>query len=125
MLDFLLSITIDLSDKSLCVYSAGVQQTCHSVSVGAVSSETPTGTFKVIRKIKNPIQQNPFTKEISQQNIFGDYVMVLNGVAKNGLNIGIHESNKPNEPSNGCIRDNNLSEYFYNVPLYTTVTIKQ
>ena len=125
MLDFLISITIDLSDSTLCVYSGDTIKTCHNVSVGAVSTETPTGNFQVIRKIKHPIQQDPFTKQISSQKIFGDYAIVLDAKTVHGFNVGIHESNKPNDPSNGCIRDNEIYQYFYNVPLYTKVTIKQ
>jgi len=123
-------LTIKLTDRRVYVYEGEALKTSYPVAVGKGGWETPTGSFKVIEKQKNPIWQNPFKGTIippGRNNPLGTRWI---GFWTDGTNyIGFHGtpnvSSVGRPASHGCIRmfDKDVQQLFELVKVGTPVTV--
>lgn len=97
-------IVVSLEDKKLALVEDGAVKKVYSVAVGKPSTPSPAGTFRIERRVMNPVyHHNGHTVEPGPQNPVGTRWM--------GLNVkgyGIHGTNEPKSigkaASHGCIR---------------------
>ncbi|RKY34924.1 MAG: hypothetical protein DRP69_03305 [Candidatus Duberdicusella sinuisediminis] len=121
------SIVVDKSQNRLFLKKGNGIFKTYIVSTGENNS-TPTGTFKIVTKLKNPVW---FRRDIgavvppdSPENVLGSRWL---GLSVKGY--GIHGTNKPDklgeQNTQGCIRMSNkdVKELFSIVPRGTEVTI--
>jgi len=102
-------IIIDLTTKQLHLYRGDVLLRAFPVAVGAEETPTPTGSYTIINKLKNP-WYTPRGEEavapMKPENPIGSRWM---GIDK--PHYGIHGTNEPDslgtEASKGCIRLHN------------------
>lgn len=110
MLDILAPVIINLSNKTLILQNGTVVP----VAIGKSNTPTPTGTFSVIRKVKNPAG-----------NFYGSHAILLDKD-----NIGIHGTNNQNSigkaASAGCIRVPEWAEsqVFRSITFFTPIKIE-
>lgn len=105
------SITIDLSDRTLCVTEwyerIGVTAYCFPVAIGRPDAPTPTGDFFIEERL-----------ELTTDTVYGSHQLVLSAFSNTEVTflggkgqIGIHGTDTPaligEEVSSGCIRLNN------------------
>jgi LysM repeat protein len=123
-------------DFSLDVYLADTFVKHHRVGLGSDNS-TPTGTWKVGTKLKNPTYYPPRGGSIvtadDPANPLGERWIGLIGVSGEAIGqqrYGVHGTNEPESigksVSMGCIRMYNEdveAVYSYLVPMYSTVTV--
>lgn len=109
------SITINVQNHTLTLYSNGTVRKVYPVAVGKPATPTPKGTFQIKNKVYNP------------GGPFGARWMGINAT---GGSYGIHGTNNPGSigisVSNGCIRmyNRDVIELFDLVPVGTTVRIE-
>ncbi|MDR3737455.1 MAG: L,D-transpeptidase [Terracidiphilus sp.] len=97
-------IVVSLEDHKLALVEDGAVKKVYTVAVGKPSTPSPVGTFKIERRVMNPVyHHNGRTVEPGPQNPVGTRWM--------GLNVkgyGIHGTNEPKSigkaASHGCIR---------------------
>lgn len=105
-------VVVDLSDAKVYLYWGGQLLSRYPVAVGQRGWETPTGSFKVLQKQRNPVWQQPITGELipaGPDNPLGERWI---GFWSNGRHrIGFHGTNKESlvgQPvSHGCLRMRN------------------
>lgn len=105
-------LVVDLSDRRAYLYHNQQLQAKYAIAVGQSGWETPTGTFKVLKKQRNPVWRQPITGDAiptGPQNPLGDRWI---GFWSDGHHqIGFHGTNderlvgKP--VSHGCLRMRN------------------
>jgi L,D-transpeptidase ErfK/SrfK len=132
-------LVINLPELNLYYFKNGVYQRRYALAVGKPSWPTPTGTYEIFEKRKNPIWNVPPSiqeemEETGQQviekvppgpkNPLGKFYM---GTTAAG--VGIHATNRPwsvgYSVSHGCIRmlPNEIEQLFPQIPVHTPVKI--
>jgi len=124
-------LEIDKNKNTLFVYLNGYIVYRFKVATGKDPALTPTGTFKIITKVKNPWYLPKNIPGGDKNNPLGTRWLGLNVPGTGGYTYGIHGTNNPasigHHISQGCIRMYNKDvEWLYrHIPLNTTVIIKQ
>ena len=119
------SIIIDKSQNSLTLKSDEEVLKVYKVSTGSNNS-TPTGTFKVVNKLTDPVwyKVGAVVPSQSPENLLGSRWL---GLSKKGY--GIHGTRTPDSigqaVTQGCVRLTNpdVEELFTIIPIGTEVTI--
>lgn len=102
-------LVLKLKQRRVFVFKGDQQVASYPVAVGKKGWETPTGNFKIIQKIKNPVWQNPWTGQVipaGPKNPIGERWI---GFWTDGKNhIGFHGTPTLNSigkaASHGCVR---------------------
>ncbi|HEY9711682.1 MAG TPA: L,D-transpeptidase [Oculatellaceae cyanobacterium] len=125
-------VVVDLSDAKVYLYWGGRLLSRYPVAIGQRGWETPTGTFKVLQKQRNPIWQQPITGELipaGPNNPLGDRWISF---WSNGRHqIGFHGTNKENlvgqAVSHGCLRMRNteIRALYEQVSVGTQVIVRK
>lgn len=105
-------IVVDLSDRRVYLYKSQQLQATYPVAVGQAGWETPIGNFKVLKKQRNPVWQQPITGDAiptGAGNPLGDRWI---GFWSDGRHqIGFHGTNNERlvgqAVSHGCLRMRN------------------
>ncbi|HEY2468610.1 MAG TPA: L,D-transpeptidase [Terracidiphilus sp.] len=97
-------VVVSLEDRKLALVEDGQVKKVYTVAVGKISTPSPVGTFKISRRVKNPVYQHEGkTVEPGPANPVGTRWM---GLSIKGY--GIHGTNMPRSigkaASHGCIR---------------------
>jgi lipoprotein-anchoring transpeptidase ErfK/SrfK len=101
-------IVVSIPDCKLALIENGRVVKIYSTAVGAPSSPTPNGTYKIVQRIPNPTWYGPNNKVVGpgKSNPVGTRWMGLN---RKGY--GIHGTNNPrsigHNASHGCVRMRN------------------
>lgn len=105
-------IVLQLRQRRVYIYDGDKEVASYRVAIGKKGWETPTGTFQVIRKIRNPAWKNPWSGSVSDpgpDNVLGERWI---GFWTDGKQtIGFHGT--PGEHllgravSHGCVRMRN------------------
>jgi lipoprotein-anchoring transpeptidase ErfK/SrfK len=107
------SIVVNLSARRIILYMDSSKVKSYPIGIGKMLTPTPTGTYYIVNKEKNP---------------GGPFGAMWMGLSK--PNYGIHGTNDPASighiVSHGCIRmyNKNVLELSRLVPIGTSVTIK-
>ena len=118
-------IVVSLEDKKLALVEDGQVKKVYTVAVGKPSTPSPTGTFTIARRVKNPTYSHDGKTVLPGP---GNPV----GTRWMGLNIkgyGIHGTNEPRSigkaASHGCIRmaKKDLEEMYEMVSVGDTVEL--
>lgn len=124
-------LVLSLSDRRVYLYRDNREIASYPVAIGKEGWETPTGSFKIIDKVRDPAWEHPWTGEVvppGPENPLGTRWI---GFWTDGTNyIGFHGT--PNEElvgqavSHGCVRMKNqdILSLFEQVHLGATVTVK-
>lgn len=120
------SITVDVSDNKLILWSGGERFKTYPVATGKKGHETPVGAFTIENKLENPTwyKTGAVVPPGSPDNILGTRWL---GFSLEGY--GIHGTTLPEtvgtDASDGCIRMHNhdVEELYSIVPLKTKVTV--
>ncbi len=127
-----LRLEIKLSQRRVTLYRGDTVVKRYPIAVGRPGWETPTGTFKVLQKLKNPSWIHPLKKGVSipggdPENPLGKHWI---GFWTDGKNwIGFHGTPNPGSvgtaASHGCIRmyNKDIEELFQKVSLGTVVSV--
>ncbi|KAA6458379.1 L,D-transpeptidase [Acidobacteria bacterium AB60] len=97
-------LVVSIQDRKLALVEDGQVRKIYNVAVGKPATPSPVGTFKIVRRVANPVYQHEGkTVQPGPANPVGTRWM--------GLSIpgyGIHGTNVPNSigkaTSHGCIR---------------------
>ncbi|WP_348263019.1 L,D-transpeptidase [Telmatobacter sp. DSM 110680] len=97
-------IVVSLADRKLALVEDGQVKKVYTVAVGKPTTPSPTGTFSIARRVKNPVYQHEGkTVQPGPGNPVGTRWM---GLSVKGY--GIHGTNEPKSigkaASHGCIR---------------------
>lgn len=97
-------IVVSLEDRKLALVEDGQVKKVYTVAVGKPSTPSPTGTFTIARRVKNPVYQHEGkVVQPGPSNPVGTRWM---GLSVKGY--GIHGTNEPKSigkaASHGCIR---------------------
>ncbi|MEG4585074.1 L,D-transpeptidase [Microcoleus sp. MOSTC5] len=124
-------LVLKLRERRVYLYRQDKVQASFPVAVGKGGWETPTGNFKVIQMIKDPVWQNPWTGELipaGPDNPLGSRWM---GFWTDGKNvIGFHGTPNPESiggaASHGCVRmfDKDAQALFEKVAVGTPVIVE-
>ena len=124
-------LVLKLGERRVYVYRQNKVQASFPVAVGKGGWETPTGNFKVMQMIKDPVWQNPWTGELipaGPDNPLGSRWM---GFWTDGKNvIGFHGTPNPESiggaASHGCVRmfDKDAQALFEKVAVGTPVIVE-
>jgi lipoprotein-anchoring transpeptidase ErfK/SrfK len=101
-------IVVSIPDCKLALIENGRVVKIYSTAVGAPSSPTPSGTYKIVQRIPNPTWYGPNSKVVGpgKGNPVGTRWM---GLSRKGY--GIHGTNNPrsigHNASHGCVRMRN------------------
>jgi lipoprotein-anchoring transpeptidase ErfK/SrfK len=125
-------LVVDLSDRRVYVYTGETVIASYPIGVGKKGWETPTGSFEILHKQRNPIWQHPITGKVfpsGTDSPLGDRWI---GFWTDGRNqIGFHGT--PDDEvigsaiSHGCLRMRNpdVRLLYTQVTLGTTVEVRQ
>ncbi|WP_158602430.1 L,D-transpeptidase family protein [Cohnella endophytica] len=125
-----LSIEIDLTLHRLSVLSNGTVTKRFDIASGKKKGLTPTGTFEIVTKIKNPWYSAKGIPGGDPTNPLGSRWLGLNVPNTQGTKYGIHGTNAPasigTNASAGCIRmlNEDVDWLYDSVPTGTKVTIR-
>ena len=124
-------LVVDLSDRQLSLYQDGMLQSRFEIAIGKAGWETPSGTFSVINMRKDPVWQNPITREVvtdPAENPLGSRWI---GFWTDGTHqIGFHGTNQTEligqAVSHGCVRlrDSDVQALFEQVAVGTPVIVQ-
>jgi lipoprotein-anchoring transpeptidase ErfK/SrfK len=124
-------LVVDLSERQLSFYQDGVLLSRFAIAVGKAGWETPSGSFSVISMRKDPVWQNPITREIvtnPAENPLGSRWI---GFWTDGTHqIGFHGTNETKligqAVSHGCVRmrDADVQALFEQVAIGTSVIVE-
>lgn len=111
-------IVIDKDEKQLHVYLNDIEMYRFPIATGKQASDTPTGLFLIVTKVKQPWYLPKNIAGGSPQNPLGTRWMGLNVPQTNGYKYGLHGTNNPasigSAVSQGCIRlRNEHIEFLY------------
>ena len=124
-------LVLKLRERRVYVYEGDKVLANYRVAVGKKGWETPTGNFKVIQMVKDPIWQNPWNGRISQPGPKSPLGERWIGFWTDGKNyIGFHGT--PGEHllgqavSHGCVRMRNadIKSMFEMVDMDTPVVVQ-
>jgi L,D-transpeptidase ErfK/SrfK len=132
-------LVINLPELHLYYFQNGAYQRRYALAVGKPSWPTPTGTYKIYEKRKNPIWNVPPSIQEEMEEMGQEVVTKVPPGPKNPLGkfwlgttasgVGIHATNRPWSVgyfvSHGCIRmlPNEIEQLFPQVELGATVKI--
>ena len=118
-------IVVSLEDRKLALVEDGEVKKVYTVAVGKPSTPSPTGTFTVVRRVKNPTYSHDGKTVLpGPRNPVGTRWM---GLSIKGY--GIHGTNEPKSigkaASHGCIRmaKKDLEEMYAMVSVGDTVEL--
>ncbi len=118
-------IVVSLEDRKLALVEDGQVKKVYTVAVGKPTTPSPTGTFTIARRVKNPTySHNGKTVQPGSGNPVGTRWM---GLSVKGY--GIHGTNEPKSigkaASHGCIRmaQKDLEEMYELVSVGDTVEL--
>ncbi len=98
------TVLVSLPDRKLAVIEDGNVITKFSVAVGAATSPSPTGEFRIVNRVSNPTYYHPGTVIPSGK----DNPVGTRWIGLNQKGYGIHGTNAPKSvghaASHGCIR---------------------
>jgi L,D-transpeptidase YnhG len=127
-----LKLILRLSERRVYLYQDDQVLVSYPVAVGKPGWETPTGTFKISHKVKNPAWESPLEKGVfvppGPGNPLGDRLIVFAELGSKGF-VGFHGT--PNESligravSHGCVRmrNNDIRALFERVKVNTPVIV--
>lgn len=124
-------LVVDLSEAKVYVYWGDKLLSSYPVAVGQPGWETPTGSFKVIQKLRNPVWLQPITGELiptGPNNPLGD--RWISFWSDEQHRIGFHGTNKEQlvgQPvSHGCLRMKNedIRAMYEQVGVGTSVVVR-
>jgi lipoprotein-anchoring transpeptidase ErfK/SrfK len=125
-------IVVDLSEAKVYTYWGEWLLATYPVAVGQPGWETPLGTFKVQKKLRNPVWQQPITGELIRtgpDNPLGNRWI---GFWSDGRHhIGFHGTNKEQlvgQPvSHGCLRMRNtdIQALYEQVVIGTPIVVRK
>jgi lipoprotein-anchoring transpeptidase ErfK/SrfK len=120
-------ILVSIPDRKLAVLENGLVMATFPVSVGAPGSPSPTGEFRIVRRLTNPAYYHPgVIVPAGNNNPLGP-----RWVGLDRPHYGIHGTNEPRSigkaASHGCIRMNNhdIRRFFAMVQVGDTVAIRE
>jgi lipoprotein-anchoring transpeptidase ErfK/SrfK len=126
-------IVVDLSEAKVKIYWGEEQLlSSYPVAVGQPGWETPTGTFKIGRKQRNPAWKQPITGELiptGPDNPLGDRWIAFWSDGQH--QIGFHGTNKEQlvgqAVSHGCLRMRNkdIRQLYEQVSVGTQVVVRK
>ncbi|GAA6623425.1 L,D-transpeptidase [Scytonema sp. NUACC26] len=125
-------LVVDLSDRRVYVYSGETVIASYPIGVGKTGWETPTGSFQVLHKQRNPIWQHPITGKVFSSGTDSPLGDRWIGFWTDGRNqIGFHGT--PDDEvigsaiSHGCLRMRNpdVRLLYTQVNLGTSVEVRQ
>ncbi len=124
-------LVVDLSDRQLILYQEGVMLSRFDIAVGKAGWETPSGSFSIMSMRRDPVWQNPITREIvtnPAENPLGSRWI---GFWTDGTHqIGFHGTNETEligqAVSHGCVRmrDTDVQALFEQVAIGTPVLVQ-
>ena len=105
-------VILRLGQRRVYLYQGEQVIASYPVAVGKVGWETPTGTFKVMQKIENPVWQDPWTGEVRSPGPNTALGLRWIGFWTDGKDaIGFHGTPTVNSigqaASHGCVRMRN------------------
>jgi lipoprotein-anchoring transpeptidase ErfK/SrfK len=127
-----LRLVLRLSERRVYLYQDEQVLASYPVAVGKPGWETPTGSFKISHKVKNPSWESPLEKGVfvppGPDNPLGDRLIVFAELGSKGF-VGFHGT--PNESligravSHGCVRmrNNDIRSLFEKVKVNTPVIV--
>lgn len=124
-------LVVDLSEAEVYVYWGEQRQASYPIAVGQPGWETPTGTFKVLQKQKNPVWQQPITGDLipaGSDNPLGDRWIGFWSDQRH--QIGFHGTNDETlvgqAISHGCLRMRNadIQALYEQVSVGTPVIVR-
>lgn len=125
-------LEIHLRRRELVLYNGDAKIKSYPIAIGQAGWETPTGNFKVMQMLENPIWIHPLTRAVvpsgDDRNPLGPYWV---GFWTNGdYWLGFHGTPQPKSvgkaSSHGCLRmyNDDISELFYQVSTGTSVSVQ-
>ncbi|MEM8504138.1 MAG: L,D-transpeptidase [Cyanobacteria bacterium P01_D01_bin.1] len=123
-------ILLDLSDRTVYLYSGSELIDSYPVAVGTAETPTPTGEFSVTQLVVNPVWQSPWTGEVRSPGPDSALGLRWIGFTSNSEGVfGFHGTptveSIGHAASNGCVRMRNddVVELFSQVAIGTTVSV--
>lgn len=125
-------IVLRLKERRVYLYVGEQVQASYPVAVGKPGWETPTGIFKVMHMVKNPVWENPFNGAVvppGPGNPLGDRLIVFAPMGNQGY-AGFHGTTNEaligQAVSHGCVRmkNNDIRALFGTVEVGTPVIVK-
>ncbi|MCU0544722.1 MAG: L,D-transpeptidase [Oscillatoriaceae cyanobacterium Prado104] len=124
-------LVLRLRERRVYVYRQNKVQTSFPVAVGKDGWETPTGNFKVLQMIKDPVWEHPWTGELVPAGPDNPLGTRWIGFWTDGKNvIGFHGTPNPESigraASHGCVRmfDKDVRALFEKVAVGTPVIVE-
>ncbi|WP_293075892.1 L,D-transpeptidase [Moorena sp. SIO3H5] len=124
-------VVVDLSDTTVYLYWGEQLLQSHPIAIGKPGWDTPTGSFKIIRKQPNPIWKEPITGELippGPDNPLGERWI---GFWSDGHHqIGLHGTDEEEligtAVSHGCLRmlNQDIKQLYEQVSLGTPVIVR-
>ncbi len=126
------AIVLNVATKKVLLYSNGIATKEYQVGVGKALTPTPLGTFKVVRRITNPLWVNPYRQSKvvgpGPSNPIGQYWLGF-AMNKKSQEYGFHAttdlSSVGKASTHGCIRmyPEDVKELFNLVKIGTPVYV--
>jgi lipoprotein-anchoring transpeptidase ErfK/SrfK len=125
-------LVVDLSDARVYSYWGNQLVSSYPVAVGQPGWETPTGTFRVLQKQRNPVWQQPITGDLiptGPKNPLGTRWISFWSDGRH--KIGFHGTNKEQlvgqAVSHGCLRMRNadIQALYEQVSVGTQVVVRK
>lgn len=124
-------LVLKLRERRVYVYRQNKVQASFPVAVGKGGWETPTGNFKVLQMIKDPVWEHPWTGELVPAGADNPLGSRWIGFWTDGKNvIGFHGTPNPESigraASHGCVRmfDKDAQALFEKVEVGTPVIVE-
>ncbi len=125
-------LVLKLGERRVYVYRQNKVQASFPVAVGKGGWETPTGNFKVMQMIKDPVWEHPWTGELIPAGADNPLGTRWIGFWTDGKNvIGFHGTPNPESigraASHGCVRmfDKDAQSLFEKVEVGTPVIVER
>lgn len=125
-------LVVDLSEARVESYWGNQRLASYPVAIGKPGWETPTGTFKVLQKQRNPVWRHPITGDLIPSGLNNPLGSRWIGFWSDGRNaIGFHGTNDEKfvgQPvSHGCIRMRNpdIQALYEQVRLGTLIVVRK
>lgn len=123
-------VVLDLSDRTVYLYSGSELVNSYSVAIGTSETPTPTGEFAVTQLVVNPVWQSPWTGEVRSPGPNSALGLRWIGFTHNSEGaFGFHGTptveSIGHAASNGCVRMHNddVVELFDQVAIGTVVSV--
>jgi lipoprotein-anchoring transpeptidase ErfK/SrfK len=123
-------LVLNLKKRRVFVYQGQKIIASYPVAIGRRGWETPTGQFRVIQMVRDPVWEHPFTGQLVPSGRNNPLGARWIGFWTDGQNfIGFHGTPQENligrAVSHGCVRmrDRDIKALFEKVQVGTTVTV--